>query len=216
MPKQPNLEIRSKCLKCKDFTQTIGLIIISKLIKNRYHIKAVCSICNKFKSKFLNKEQIKLLPNEIQRAADNTTFDNTIERNGEIIPLIPLIDAIAAGISALASAGGATASAIISAKNSAEQERHNKAVEQIAPGGELTNDNNLQTIVPFIIAGLPEIIKTMPEEANKIKHLINGEGNKVDKVIKIEEQKQDPVLSDEELDSRAITRLIGRGFNITI
>ena len=58
MPRQPNLEIRLKCLKCKDFTQTIGLIIISKLTENRYHINAVCSICNKFKSKFLNKEQI--------------------------------------------------------------------------------------------------------------------------------------------------------------
>ena len=56
----------------------------------------------------------------------------------------------------------------------------------------------------------------MPEEAYKIKHLINGEGNKVDEVIKIEERKQDPVLSDEELNSRTITRLIGRGFNITI
>ena len=74
----------------------------------------------------------------------------------------------------------------------------------------------MQTIVPFIIAVLPEIIKTMPKEANKIKHLINGEGNKVDEVIIIQERKEDPVLSDEELDSRAITRLIGRGFNITI
>ena len=221
MPRQPNLEIRLKCLKCKDFTQTIGPIIISKLTENRYQIKAICSICNKFKSKFINIEQIKLLPNEIQQAADNTTFNNTVELNGGIILLIPLIGAIAARISALASAGGATASAIISAKNSAEQEWHNQAVEQIAQGGEfkndvIKNDNNLQTIVSFIIAVLPEIIKTMPKEANKIKHLINGTGNKVVEVIKIEERKQDPVLSDHELDSRAITRLIGKGFNITI
>ena len=129
MPRQPNLEIRLKCLKCKDFTQTICPIIISKLTENRYHIKTVCSISYKFKSKCLNKEQIKLLSIEIQQAADNTTFNNTIERNGGIIPLILLIGAIAAGISALASAGGATASAIISEKDSAEQERHNKAVE---------------------------------------------------------------------------------------
>ena len=98
-------------------------------MKNRYRIKAIISICNKFKSKFLNKEQIKLLPNEIQQATNNTTFTNTIERNGGLLPIIPLICAIAAGISALASAGKATGSAIISAKNSAEQERHNKAVE---------------------------------------------------------------------------------------
>ena len=120
MPRQPNSEIRLKYASCNDFTQTIGPIIISKLSENRYHIKAVCSICNKFKSKLLNKEQVKLLPNEIQQAADNTTFTNTIERNGGLLPIIPLIGAIAAGISALASAGGVAAYAIISAKNSAE------------------------------------------------------------------------------------------------
>ena len=65
MPRKPNSEICLKCANCKDYTQTIGPIIISKLTENRYHIKAVCSICNKFKSKFLNKEQIMLLPNEI-------------------------------------------------------------------------------------------------------------------------------------------------------
>ena len=85
MPIQPNLEIRLKCFKCKDFTQTIGPIIISKLTENRYHINTICSICNKFISKYVNKEQIKLLPNEIQQAADNTTFNDTIERNGGII-----------------------------------------------------------------------------------------------------------------------------------
>ena len=82
MPIQFNLEIRLKCLKCNDFTQTINPNIINKLTENRYPIKAVCLICNKFKSKFLNKEQIKLLPNEIQQAADNTTITNTIVRNG--------------------------------------------------------------------------------------------------------------------------------------
>ena len=65
MPRLPRLEISLKCLKCNDFTQTIGPIIITKLTENRYYIKAICSICNKFKSKFLNKEQIKLLSNEI-------------------------------------------------------------------------------------------------------------------------------------------------------
>ena len=58
MPRLPNLDIRLKCLKFKDLSQTIGPIIISKRTENRYHIKAVCSICNNFKCKFLNKEQI--------------------------------------------------------------------------------------------------------------------------------------------------------------
>ena len=197
MPRLPNSEIRLKCANCKDYSQTINPIIITKLTENRYHIKAVCSICNKFKSKFLNKEQIILLPNEIQQTTNNTTFTNTIERNGGIIPLTPLINAIAAGISALASAGGATASAIISAKNSAKQERHNKQFEDIARKIGISNDviktdqdpestsfNGIginPLLVSSIISIIPELIKASPEAANKIKQLIDGNGNKVDK-----------------------------------
>ena len=60
MPRKPNSEICLKCANCKDYTETINPIIINKLTENRYHIKAVYSICNKFKSKFLNKVQIML------------------------------------------------------------------------------------------------------------------------------------------------------------
>ena len=78
MPKKEIVEVRLYCLKCKDFTRSIGPIIVCKLIKNRYHIKVQCSICNKFKSKFLNHEQIKLLPGEIKNSPDNSTFKDTI------------------------------------------------------------------------------------------------------------------------------------------
>ena len=79
--------------------------------------------------------------------------------------------AVTAGIFALASAGEATASAINSAKNSAKVEIHHRELESIALGNNISNDvikndKNLQTIIPFIIAILPEIIKTMPEAAN--------------------------------------------------
>ena len=176
-------------------------------------MKAMWLICNKFKTKFLNLEQVKVLPKEIRESEDGSIFTNTIERNGGIIPLIPLIGAIAAGISALASAGWATASAIISAKNSAEEERHHRELEKIAGSGQsdsfniLKYNNNLQTIVPFIIAILPDIIKTMPEAANKIKKLIDAEG------IKIDEPK---VLSDDKLIDQSIKLLRGKGFDVTI
>ena len=61
---------------------------------NRFYIKAVCSICNKFKTKYLNIEQVHLLPDKIKNAPDNSTFTVTIERNGGIIPLLPLIGAL--------------------------------------------------------------------------------------------------------------------------
>ena len=221
MPRLSNSVIRLKCANCKDYTQTINPIIINKLSENRYHIKAVCSICNKFKSKFLNKEQIMLLPNEIQQTTNNTTFTNTIERNGGLLPIIPLIGAIAAGVSALASVGGTTASAIISAKNSAEQERHNKQLEDITKGNSISNDviktdqdpvsTSLNGINPLLVSSIisiiPELIKASPEAANKIKQLINGNGNKVDKP---------KVLSDDELINQSIKFLQGKGLNVSM
>ena len=164
-------------------------------------ILKLCSICNKFKTKVLSLEQVKLLPDEIKNSVDGSIVTNTIERNGGILPIIPLIMAVTAGISALASAGGATASAIINAKNSAEEERNHRDLEKIAGSGQndtvniLKNDNNLQTMVPFIIAVLPDTIKTIPEAANQIKKLIDGEG------IKIDEPK---VLSDDKLIDQSI------------
>ena len=212
MPRKESSEVRLYCLKCKDYTQFIEPIIIKMDVGIRFHIKAMCSICNKFKSKFLNLEQVKLLPDEIKNSFDGSTFTNTIERNGGIIPIIPLIAAIAAGVSALASAWSATASAIISAKNSAEDERHHKQLEQISRGNSISNDvinnnNNLQTIVPLIIAILPEIIKTLPEAVNQIKKLINGEG------IKIDEQK---VVSDDKLIDQYTKFLRGKGYDISM
>ena len=135
MPKKENLEVRLYCLKCKDFTQSIGPIIVSKLIKNRYHIKARCSICNKFKSKFLNHEQINLLLNEIKNSPENSTFNNDIIRDGKALPLLALIPLVIPGISAITSAAGTAASVVLANKQANETERHNKQSEQIAVSG---------------------------------------------------------------------------------
>ena len=139
MPRIPNNEIRLRCNICKEFTQSINPIIIQKEKNNRFHIKAVCSICNKFKTKCLNIEQVKLLPDEIRHAPDNTTFTDTIERNGGKIPILPLIGAIAGGLTALAAVGGTTASAIIGANSLAEDVRHHRQLEDIARGNGISN-----------------------------------------------------------------------------
>ena len=72
------------------------------------------------------------------------------------------------GISALASAGRATASAIISTKNSAEQERHNKQLEDIAIGNGISNNviktdqspesTNLNGFNPLLVSLIISII----------------------------------------------------------
>ena len=40
----------------------------------------MCVICNKFKNKYLNLDQVKALPNEIGDSDDGSTFTNTIIR----------------------------------------------------------------------------------------------------------------------------------------
>ena len=148
MPRQKSSEVRLYCLKCKDYTQFKEHIIIKKDVGSRFHIKAMCSICNKFKTKFLNLEQVKLLPKEIRESEDGSTFNNNVTIDGKALPLLALIPLVIAGISALTSAAGTAASVVLSNKQADEQQRHNKAVEQIAQGenieDDIKNDNDLQ------------------------------------------------------------------------
>ena len=140
MPRKETLEVRLYCLKCKDFTQSIGPIIVSKLIKNRYHIKAQCSICNKLKSKYLNHDQIKLLPDEIKNSLENSTFYDVIIRDGKALPLLALIPLVVAGISALTSVAGTTASVMLANKQANEDEKHHREIESIARGNSISNE----------------------------------------------------------------------------
>ena len=153
----------------------------------------MCSICNKFKTKFLNLEQVKLLPKQVRESEDGSTFNNNVTIDGKALPLLALIPLVIAGISAITSAAGTAASVVLSNKQADEQHRHNKAVEQIAQGGNIDNDviknyNYLQIhgkgihplLVSSIIAIIPELIKAVPEAANQIKKLIDGEGIKLD------------------------------------
>ena len=86
-----------------------------------------------------------------------------------------LIGAITAGITALASVGGVTANAVISAKNSAEQERHNRELEAAARGNGL--NENLQPPKPMSDRALPvERSMTNDELINKSIEFLTGKG----------------------------------------
>ena len=132
MTRPKNMEVRIKCKKCKEFTQSVEPISIKKLKQNIYDIRAKCTICGHLKIKRLNEQQRKLLPDEIINLSDNSEVTNNIEKEGGIFPLLALIPAIAAGISALGSIGGVAANTIIGAKKAAEDRRHNEQMEQIA------------------------------------------------------------------------------------
>ena len=58
--------------------------------------------------------------------------------------------------------------------------RNNEILHIIPLIGSIAMGISALPSIDSITALLPEIIKTMPDEANQIKHLINGEENKVD------------------------------------
>ena len=98
MPRKANRELKIRCCNCKEFTSSIEPIIINNVKENRVQLSCICSICNK--TKYLNKAQIALLPEEVRSSSDNSVFVNKIERARGLIPLLALIPAIAAGVTA--------------------------------------------------------------------------------------------------------------------
>ena len=103
MPRRPNNQTQIRCNTCKNYTQCIEPVDIRKESGNRFHFKAVCIICSKFKVKYLNLEQVKAVLIEIRDSDNGSIFTNTIIRNDEIIPIIHLIEPIAMEISTLPS-----------------------------------------------------------------------------------------------------------------
>ena len=109
MLRRKSLKTDILCNTCKNYRQSIEPVVIKNESDNRFYFTAVCAICNKFKINYLNLEQVTALPNEIRDSDDCSTFTNTIIRNNEIFPIIPLIRAIALGISTLPSTNSITA-----------------------------------------------------------------------------------------------------------
>ena len=72
MPRGLNYENRIRCKTCKNYTQSIEPVDIKNESGNRFYFKAVCVICNKFKTKYLNLEQVKAVPNEIISSVDGS------------------------------------------------------------------------------------------------------------------------------------------------
>ena len=74
MPRRQNNETHIRCSTFKNYTQSIEPVVFKRDLGNRFHFKAVCVICNKFKTKYLNLEQVKALPDEIMDSDDGSIF----------------------------------------------------------------------------------------------------------------------------------------------
>ena len=132
MTRRTNMEVRIMCQKCNDFTESTEPITIKRFKGQNFDIQCKCVVCNKLKRKRLNKLQRKLLPDEVINMPENSEVVNNINRDGGILPILPLLGAIFAGVSALTGVGGTVASAVINSKKANEEKRHNEAMEQIA------------------------------------------------------------------------------------
>ena len=173
MTRTRNLDVRLYCINCKDYTQSINLISIIKVAKNRFHIKAMCSICHKFKTKFLNKEQITLLPKEVRESEDGSNFNNNVTIDGTAIPLLALIPLVIAGISTLTSVAGTTASVALANKQANETERHNKQIEQIASQGNGISIEVIKIDEPKVLSDTALPIKKTISDDELIKQSMN-------------------------------------------
>ena len=200
MPRRLNYETRIRCHTCHNYTQSIEPVIIKKEFVSRFHFKAVCVICNKFKTKYLNQEKVKVLPNEIKDSIDGSTFTNTIERNGILISIIPLISTIVIGISTLPSQG-TIVSGVLPNKQTNEQivaqviELKDKYISNTDNG--IIIDSKLADLV---ISLVPIVIKIIPSAVNTIKNLINDETiNTLEKVLSDSDLSVKKTISDRAL-----------------
>ena len=143
-------------LWCKRCKKNVDIVepVISKLPGDRYSINAKCSLCDKPINRSLNKRQIKLLPKSMLDSNDYNIFkDYKDEKTGGILPLLPLLGAIFAGVTAASGVAGTVANSVIQSKKNEELERHNKEVERIARGEGLPEcEGGFIGILPLITA----------------------------------------------------------------
>lgn len=75
---------------------------------------------------------MKLVPDEVLNSTDGSIFNDVIVKDGYAILWLALVPQVISGISLFASAACIAASVVLANKQADEQQKHNKAVEQIA------------------------------------------------------------------------------------
>ena len=134
--------------------------------------------------------------------------------------MLALILLIVVGNSVLTSVVNTALSIVSTNEQAYDQQKYNKAVEQITQGENIyydiiTNYNHLQiniiAIKPIyissIISVILELIKAVPEAVNTIKQFIDSNGIKVDK---------SKILSDEKLNDKSINFVRTKIYDISM
>src|SRR6185436_1556242 len=96
-----------------------------------------------------------------------------MEKTGGFIPLLTLIPIIASALGAAGGVAGGIASAVNSSKASAEQERHNKAIEeQLKAGSGVVSD--IAGKIPVLGSILGPILQKIGLGMSDIRKIMNG------------------------------------------
>jgi hypothetical protein len=72
-PRKAAVETRVYCDECREFTPTIGPIVLKRKKGANYYLKSVCGSCNNVKPfKHLNKLQVKAFPEDLRNMSENS------------------------------------------------------------------------------------------------------------------------------------------------
>ena len=144
------------CSHCKLFTDQVNDNLLFVKTTRNIQLKIMCAKCSRPKSQYISNKVLHQFP-DIKQVLDTlpikgkVTEKNIVDKEGGILPLLPLLGAIFGGISAAGAAGGAAAGITQAVHNKQkadfeleEQKRHNIEVEKIARGQALHNDEDIE------------------------------------------------------------------------
>ena len=94
-PRKATVETRVYCDVCRNFTPTVGPMVLKRRKGANYYLKSVCGACNSVKPfRHLNKLQVKAFPDDVRSMPENSDI-NVSEVPAELNPIIepnPLIE----------------------------------------------------------------------------------------------------------------------------
>jgi len=134
------------CTHCRKYTDQVNNNLLFVKTTRSIQLKIMCAICSRPKSKYIPNKVLNQFPDikEVltQLPSKGKVSEKSLnDKEGGILPLLPLLGSIFGGISAAGAAGGAAAGITQAVHNKQkadfeleEQKRHNLEVEKLARG----------------------------------------------------------------------------------
>jgi hypothetical protein len=127
----------SYCLICKTKTPNTEPAYLAKTRNKRIGLHSTCTSCGKGKFLFIANKKVCKFPKDVRKALQKLEPEESYE--GGILPLLPLLGLIAAGVTAASGVAGTVANTVIQSKKAEEEKRHNEEIEKAVKGQGLSN-----------------------------------------------------------------------------